>query len=700
MARSLKYATLAAVLAGSNAESTAVALGKNPIRKVVTMMQKMAKKIDEEGEKEEELYKKFECYCKTTTKELNDAITKQTESPVTAEDVAKKESELKAKQDEVVQLKKDRIEDEESLKAAKVNRGNEHKEFEKVVKEETETEETATAALKALSFLQTSSTHKKINNLDKLLKALDRSSTVPAAAKPGVAAFLQGQAGAPDSSDVVVYIKDIEKDAEEKIKDENVEEDTEVKDYTGVKKSKKSEIKAVLEMMEKKMKAIGELQVEIVNMKHDMADGAEALEANKKMLVEITKDCKQKAADWDERVKARSEEQLALADTIKMLNSDDALELFKKTVGPATSLLQLSSGMKQQKAQALSVINKLRSEGMPNARHRSQLNFIALSLQGKKVDFSKVFKQIDEMIVLMKKEQVDDDKKKEYCNDEFDANADKTKDIKKKIEETASSIEIAQGQMEKLDDEVAAINEGVKALDKSVADAGENRKEEHEEYQELVSGNTAAIKLLGMAKNRLNKFYNPSMFSDTTTPNPMDPYAFAQLSQEPEKESLKVEVGEAPKTFEGGLKQKDEGNNRVMTMISTIEGDLEKEMTIAKTEEANAQKEYEESVKDAATKREADLKSVAAKLKAKSDFGSDLTDDKETKKAKEGELLAAGKVLADLKGQCDWLLKNYDLRKSARTEEMESLTTAKATLAGADFSFLELKAVNNLRGAK
>lgn len=43
-------------------ETQAVA---NPIRKVVNLLQAMVKKVTEEGEKEEELFNKFQCYCKT-----------------------------------------------------------------------------------------------------------------------------------------------------------------------------------------------------------------------------------------------------------------------------------------------------------------------------------------------------------------------------------------------------------------------------------------------------------------------------------------------------------------------------------------------------------------------------------------------------------------------------------------------------------
>merc|ERR1719461_77966 len=48
--------------------------GINPIRKVVTLLQSMQKKVMAEGETEEELFKKFMCYCKTGSGNLRDSI--------------------------------------------------------------------------------------------------------------------------------------------------------------------------------------------------------------------------------------------------------------------------------------------------------------------------------------------------------------------------------------------------------------------------------------------------------------------------------------------------------------------------------------------------------------------------------------------------------------------------------------------------
>merc|ERR1719240_108399 len=59
-------------------------------------------------------------------------------------------------------------------------------------------------------------------------------------------------------------------------------------------------------------------------------------------------------------MKMRSEELVALADTIKILNDDDALELFKKTLPGASAFLQLKVSKESQRQQALAAIKAAR----------------------------------------------------------------------------------------------------------------------------------------------------------------------------------------------------------------------------------------------------------------------------------------------------------------------------------------------------
>merc|ERR1719158_1645902 len=129
-------------------------------------------------------------------------------------------------------------------------------------------------------------------------------------------------------------------------------------------------------------------------MKEDLDDTAKGIVDDKKFLADLEKDCGTKGAEHEENVKLRSQELLALADTIKVLNNDDALELFKKTLPSASSFLQLQVTMKEQRSSALATIK----DAMKKNKGRPELNFIALALEGRKVSFAKVIDMINEMV--------------------------------------------------------------------------------------------------------------------------------------------------------------------------------------------------------------------------------------------------------------------------------------------------------------
>merc|ERR1740121_2622190 len=107
--------------------------------------------------------------------------------------------------------------------------------------------------------------------------------------------------------------------------------------YEALMKAKKKEVEALTSTVEAKTKQIGELGVEIVNLKEDLDDTQASLAEDKAFIAELEKSCATKTSEWEARSKTRAEELVALADTIKVLNDDDALELFKKTLPSASA---------------------------------------------------------------------------------------------------------------------------------------------------------------------------------------------------------------------------------------------------------------------------------------------------------------------------------------------------------------------------
>jgi len=283
---------------------------------------------------------------------------------------------------------------------------------------------------------------------------------------------------------------------------------------------------------------------------------------------------------------------------------------------------------------------------------------------------------------------------------------DKKKGLERSVSDSESAIAEQEDTIATVTSDIKALEKGIVALDKSVAEATEQRKEEHSDAQELMASDSAAKELLGFAKNRLNKFYSPKLYKAPPK---------RELSEE-ERLTLNNGGTLAPTAAPGGIagtgvevfvqqkdapapppeavgayKKKGEESTGVIAMIDLLVKDLDKEMTESQTEEKNAQADYEQMMNDAAEKRAGDSKALIEKGSAKAQVEGDLQNSKAGKASAGKELMATLQVIQALHGECDWLLQYFDVRKEARAAEIDSLTNAKAVLSGADFSLVQTR---------
>jgi chromosome segregation ATPase len=373
---------------------------------------------------------------------------------------------------------------------------------------------------------------------------------------------------------------------------------------------------------------------------------------------------------------------VAIADTIKILNDDDALDLFKKTLPSASAgaaaLVQVRGSSVVLRQKALAFIKKAQKSDAKNP----DFDFIALAIKGKKIGFEKVFKMIDDMVAHLKTEQIEDDGKLEYCQKQLDQADDKKKGLEQTISDEQTAISDTTEKLATVKDEIKALEAGIKKLDKSVAESSEQRKEEHEEFTELMASDSAAKELLKFAVNRLNKFYNPKLYVP-----PVKEVTFVQIAEHTHRKDAPAPP---PETY-GAYEKKSESSTGVVSMINLLIRDLDKEMTEAETSEEDSQKDYEEAMKDAAEKRAQDSKSLTEKEGAKARMETEVQDHKESEAGATKELMATAEYIGNLHTECDWLMKYYDVRKEARASEIDALGQAKAVLSGADFSFAQTK---------
>merc|ERR1719478_2081070 len=267
------------------------------------------------------------------------------------------------------------------------------------------------------------------------------------------------------------------------------------------------------------------------------------------------------------------------------------------------------------------------------------MDFIALAIQGKKIGFGKVIGMIDEMVATLKTEQQDDDHKKEYCAKQFDLSDDKKKGLEHSVADLETVIEDAKEGIATSQSDIKALEDSIKALDKSVADATDQRKDENEDFTELMASDSAAKELLGFAKNRLNKFYNPTLYkappkrelsdedratiaaggtlAPTAAPGGIAGTGVTVLAAVSQHGVAKPPP---PPEAPGAYKKKSGESGGVIAMIDLLVKDLDKEMTVAKTEEKDSQQDYEQMMKDSSSKRSDDSKTLADKNGALADL--------------------------------------------------------------------------------
>merc|ERR1719269_108614 len=365
-------------------------------------------------------------------------------------------------------------------------------------------------------------------------------------------------------------------------------------------------------------------------------------------LADLGKQCAAKKASWGERQAMRAQEVDAISQAIKILNDDDALDLFKKT---SPSFSQTGMGFLQKSAKSSKV---LRAKGMlvslaqVSRSHQTQLSLIASALKSKSVDFSKITEMIDGMVGVLTKEQADDDSQKDFCDVEFKKSAAEKKDTEEALASLGASIEEMTATVATLSSEIDTLQAEIKALDKAVAEATEQRKSDHAAFVQAQAENQAATQLVEAAKNKLNKFYRPNLYKapqrrelteeeriavSAGAPDPRDAEEAAVAGQGIAGTGITVfaQIRQAsnavapppPETF-GAYQKKDGKSNGVMALMDNMANDLKAEHTEAEHEEEVAQKDYEDLMAASQETRSSNAKSITEKESAKSEWSEKI----------------------------------------------------------------------------
>merc|ERR1719472_96499 len=260
---------------------------------------------------------------------------------------------------------------------------------------------------------------------------------------------------------------------------------------------------------------------------------------------------------------------------------------------------------------------------------------------------------------------------------------------------TASSASLAE--------EIANLQAEVKALDKAVAEATAQRKEEHAEFLTFQTENNQAVQLVDAAKNRLFKFYRPNLHKEEQRRELTEEERVAIAAGAPDPRDAEEAMPKGgiagtgitalaqgappppPDTW-GAYQKKDGKSNGVIALMEMLAKELEDGITESKHEEDTAQADYERLMEESQATRAQNVESITSDEAAKADLDTNIESTKGKKASQEAELSNIKQYITQLHANCDFLVENYDLRKAARVNEIESLKNAKSVLSGANFA--------------
>jgi len=373
---------------------------------------------------------------------------------------------------------------------------------------------------------------------------------------------------------------------------------------------------------------------------------------------------------WAERSKTRSTETKAVSEAISIITSDDNMDLLRQTAGGSFLQLDSEEGAEAQMRRKQAVKSLRKAAQAPNfeaddmlaawhsrsgANPRSQLSTLAVSVS---LDSFKKLKEVmDTMVADLKQEQSDEVAFKAHCESEFDVTEKETYTKEGQKGDLEANIEKLGKLAEALKAQVAAATATIASTEVAIKKASQAREGENSDFQKVVADQRATQAILKKALEKLTTFYKKAFLIQKS-----------QSKQEP------------PVKF--GAMKSNAGASPVIGMIEQIIEDSKALENEAVAGENEAQKSYETFVSDSNDQVAELTESVSHKNKALANANVESNQAQSDLESTNGELESLALYEADLHGDCDFVLRNFNIRQKARMDEMEAIGQAKAILSG------------------
>jgi len=672
-------ATLTHVATGNDASNA-----KNrPVTKVINLLKDMQAQLEKEAEEDEETYEKVACWCETNDKEKTAAIAEAeariTDLTSTIEELTATSARLNT---EIKNLEAEIAKNQEALDKATAMRQKELAEFNEEEKDMLQSIGALKSAIVVLSKHHSSLAQVPSETLLNMAAVIDHQfkkhtallhAIVTPSQRKAIAAFVQSpgdyfdaeptfkQSYAPQSGQIFGILKQMKETFETNLSSAQKEEMQAQAAYEDLKAAKEAEIKAGTELKDTKTQELADTDEKLAQSKQDLEDTRNSLSADQKFLMNLKETCQMTDQEWEERQKSRAEEIKAVSEALAILSSDDAHDTFTKTFNFVQTKVETTDRQNRDKASAL-LFKAAKANGNPR--------LAALAARVRLDAFTKVKAAIDDMIAALLKEKADEIKHKDFCTEGLNTNERESELKARDIAELEAEISDLTTTIDELTKSIATLEAEIAEMQTQLKRAGEDREMENKDFQTTVADQRETKALLEKALGVLSAVFAKK---------------FLQVSSKQEP------VGPPPPPGFKEYKQSS-GAGGVMGMLEQIIRDTETLEAEAIKAETDAQKAYETYVKDTNKSIEEKTRDITNKTEEKATAEADKVAAEEAKETAMNEQQQLMNENADLHKSCDFTLKNFDIRQTARDQEVEALRQAKAILSGAKFLFLQKRA--------
>jgi hypothetical protein len=665
----------------------------SPVTKVVELIEELKAKIEADAISEQKIYDKYACWCETTTARKATAIE---DAKVSIERLGHSVLSLKGKSategSEIAELNQDISDNNDAQAKATAIREKENGDYQA---NKAEMEQAIGALEKAVTVLSGAGTKGEFVQKEMSLLAVasgvrNAVQALPQGAKLAptqlslLSSFMkdpqdyyEDKAAAkssysPASTTIMGILKDMYDTFTANLETETQTEATNQKNFENVMAVKADELAKSTEVLQKTEANKAESDKQLADTMQELEDTTVQMKDDTKFFDETKAACKTKADDWSERTRLRTQELAGINKALEVLTSDDARALFNKAIKPGKeTFLQLSEDVSGPEVRAFKAL-----KSQAGKVHSLRLASLAASIRTANAgNFQVVIDEVEKMIQVLKDEEQGDIDQRDWCKETTFVKETEASRYAYKIEKTEAKITKLNEKKQELEDAIVATDAEILATQEEVAAMEAQRTADNGAFLQAKADDEAAAQLLGVAIGHLSAFYKNEDIDQGEIQGSIN------LLQK-RQPAFDVSEDQAPDaSFSSGDKSAGESKG-IVSIMTMLKEDLEDEVKNGIKAEETAQTEFQRQ-RDAANKLIASLEEKKTNLnEAKAD-----TDDKigaaenlqsDTQKLLDGR----NEELAEIKPNCDWILKNFELRRERRASEMEGLMDAQSLLSG------------------